>query len=42
MSERSFEIEEVAAAEPVAKAPPVGSARQPDYVGALIDAYVPR
>ena len=32
MSERSFTIEEVDAAPVVAKAPPVGSERQPDYL----------
>lgn len=38
MNERSFEIEEVDAAPAVAKAPPVGSAHQRDYLEGFLNA----
>ena len=37
MSERRFEVEEVAAADAVAKAPPVGAGRRPDYLEGFLN-----
>ncbi len=38
MNERTFSVEEVGAAPDVAKAPPVGSTRQPDYLEGFLTA----